>query len=391
MHLIAGGLLDRQIYLLARFLGSSVSSLAGCCRALLMGAFHLSFQMKNQKILSAIYAIAALASGAAALADTVGTKDGSTIQGKIIRVSGGVLEIETTFAGVLKIPQANVASMSTDSPVFVRYEGGNTIQGAVSTAAGGEVRVAGPGAWGTGSVGQVAAVWVNPSDSPETKAAEAAKRAWAYEASVDVLGTTGNTHSSSAAVGFGATLSSPQDKLSFYAAYARAVQDGKTSTDNAKGGVDYAAFFTDRNSWYVREEIGTDRIKDLSFYSNTAAGLGYSVIKEPKHELTFRSGLAYRYEDYKVMDKLSTPALDLAILHNYTLEHWRIANKLVFLPSLQDFSNYRIQHDSFIEMPLAASQWKIRIGLSNDYVSIPQPGKEKLDTTYYTKFLLNWK
>jgi hypothetical protein len=91
------------------------------------------------------------------------------------------------------------------------------------------------------------------------------------------------------------------------------------------------------------------------------------------------------------MDKLSTPALDLAILHNYTLEHWRIANKLVFLPSLQDFSNYRIQHDSFIEMPLAASQWKIRIGLSNDYVSIPQPGKEKLDTTYYTKFLLNWK
>ncbi len=324
-------------------------------------------------------------------ADTVGTKDGSTIQGKVLRVSGGVVEIETAFAGVLKIQQSSVATLSTDAPVYLRYTGGNTIQGAVSTAAGGEVRVAGPGAWGTGSVDAVEAVWTDPADSPEAKAAAAAKRAWAFEASVDVVGTQGNTDSLATSVGFAATLAGPNDKLAFYAAYSRAELEDETSADNAKAGVDYSAFFSPRASWYVREEIGTDKIKELDFYSNTAAGLGYAVIRESNQELTFRAGIAYRYEAYDVGENISTPALDLGLIHSYTAKTWKLGNKITFLPSLEDFANYRIQHDSHLELPLASTQWKIRIGVANDYVSEPQVGKKKLDTTYYTKFLLSWK
>ena len=141
----------------------------------------------------------------------------------------------------------------------------------------------------------------------------------------------------------------------------------------------------------MREEIGTDRIKELDFYSNTAAGLGYAVIKESNQDLTFRGGLAYRYESYEYGEDISTPALDLALIHSYTAKNWKLGNKIVFLPSLEDFANYRVQHDSFLELPLAASQWKIRLGVANDYVSEPQVDKKKLDTTYYTKFLLQWK
>ncbi len=357
--------------------------------------------MNTQKLLVGLGLAAALTGASQLQADTIGTKDGSTIQGKVLHVTGGIIEIETAFAGVLKIEQTSVISLATDTPVYLRYQGGNTIQGAVSTAAGGEVRVAGPGAWGTGKVDAVEAVWIDPADSPESKAAAAAKRAWAFEASVDVMGTQGNTNSLATSFGFAATLAGPEDKLQFYATYTRATQEvttgtppvkeDETSADNAKAGVDYSAFFTPRLSWYAREEIGTDKIKDLEFYSNTAAGLGYSVIREPKHELTFRSGLAYRYESYKYGDDLSTPALDLGLIHSYSGKNWRIGNKLTFMPSLEDFANYRIQHDSFFEVPLASTQWKVRLGIANDYVSEPQAGKKKLDTTYYTKFLLNWK
>ncbi len=346
-------------------------------------------QSRNLLVGATLAAGLALVPGLAA--DTVGTKDGSTIQGKVLRVSGGVVELETAFAGVLKIQQANVTSISTDAPVFLRYQGGNTVQGAVSTAAGGEVRVAGPGAWGTGPVDQGEAVWTNPSDSPEAKAAASAKRAWAFEASVDVIGTQGNTDSLATSVGFAATLAGPNDKLAFYAAYSRAELEGETSADNAKAGIDYSAFFSPRTSWYVREEIGTDKIKELDFYSNTAAGLGYAVIRESNQELTFRAGLAYRYEAYDVGSNISTPALDLGLIHAYTAETWKVGNKITFLPSLEDFANYRIQHDSHLELPLAATQWKIRLGVANDYVSEPRAGKKKLDTTYYTKFLLSWK
>ncbi|MFT3830212.1 MAG: DUF481 domain-containing protein [Opitutaceae bacterium] len=357
--------------------------------------------MKNLRLLLASLALTGAAVSPSLVADTIGTTDGSTIQGKIVRASDGVVEIQTAFAGVLKIQQANIASLSTDTPVFLRYKTGNTVQGAVSTAAGGEVRVAGPGAWGTGPINAVEAVWVDPADSPEAKAAAAARRTWAFEASVDVMGSQGNTNSLATSVGFTATLAGPQDKLLFYGAYTRATQEvttgtppvteDETSADNAKAGVDYSAFFSERASWYVREEIGTDKIKDLDFYSNTAAGIGYAVIKKPTQDLTLRGGLAYRYEAYALSDDISTPALDLGLLHTYSTPKWRLINKLVFLPSLENFSNFRLQHDSALELPLATGRWKIRLGVANDYVSKPQPGKEKLDTTYYTRFILSWK
>ena len=67
-----------------------------------------------------------------------------------------------------------------------------------------------------------------------------------------------------------------------------------------------------------------------------------------------------------------------------------MTNSLTFVPSFEDFANYRAIHDSFFEMPLVASKWKLRIGLSNDYTSEPAPGTEAMDTTYYTRFVLSW-
>lgn len=350
--------------------------------------------MNTCNYLAGLVLAAALTGALPLAADTVATKDGSTIQGRILHVSGGVVEIETAFAGILKVQQASVISLATDSPVCLRYQGGDTVQGALSTVSG-EVRVAGPGAWGTGAVSNVEAIWIKDTDSPESKAAAAARRNWAFEASVDVVGTKGNSDSMATAVGFGATLAGPTDKLAFAVAYTRAEQgkgdQKKTNTNNAKGAVDYSAYFTPRSTWYVREEVGTDRIKDLSFYSNTAAGIGYAIIRKPREELTARAGLAYRYEDYSGIDSIGTAALDLGLAHSYTGSYWRIGNKLTYMPSLENFANYRIQHDSFLELPLASTKWKVRLGLANDYNSEPKPGKEKFDTTYYTKFLLSWR
>jgi hypothetical protein len=325
-----------------------------------------------------------------AVADTVETTDGSRLQGRILKVEGGVIEIETAFAGVVKVDQSKVVSFSTDNPVFLRFQGGNTVQGPVA-AVGSEVRVSAPAASGQGAVSTVEAVWLTSDQSPEARAARAALRSWAYEASADVLGKTGNSKSIASALGFQALLASPSDRLRFYANYARSEQDGAVTVNQARGGIDYSNNFSGRYSWYVREEIGTDKIQNLDFYSNTAAGFGYDVIKESNQTLTFRGGLAYRYESYKSGANVSAPALDLALIHDYSADTWKVGNRLTFLPSLEDFSNFRVLHDSFFEVPLAAGPWKLRLGVGNDYNSEPQPGKKKLDTTYYTKFVLSWR
>ena len=59
--------------------------------------------------------------------------------------------------------------------------------------------------------------------------------------------------------------------------------------------------------------------------------------------------------------------------------------------NLNYFANYRVHHETTYEMPITASLWKLKTGISNDYTSKPQPGVERLDTLYFTSLILNWK
>lgn len=333
---------------------------------------------------------AALFAAGSLAADTIQTTDGATIVGKITKVDGGVIEIDTAFAGTLKVKQSAVASFSTDAPVTVRFKDGNTVIGTVSGAAG-EVKVTGGSVAATGSVENVTDAWLVGQDSPETRALKAGARKWRFEASADVMGKSGNSDNFASALGFKATLAGPQDKLEFYASYARSEQDGNVTADQARGGIDYQSNFSGKYSWYVREEISTDKIQGLDFGSNTAAGIGFDLIKKDNQVLTFRTGLAYRYESYENGTDISAAALDLAFIHDLTGATWKIGNRVTLLPTIEDFGVFRLLHDSFYETPIAASQWKLRVGIANDYNSEPLPGKEKLDTTYYTKFVLGWE
>jgi putative salt-induced outer membrane protein YdiY len=323
-------------------------------------------------------------------ADTIRTKDGSTLNGKILKVDGGVVEIETAYAGVLKVNQTSIESFSTDAPVTVRFKDGNTVIGTVAGSAG-QVRVDGGSVSATASVDNVTDAWLPGTDSPEVRQMKANARKWQFEASVDVMGKSGNSDNLASSLGFRATLAGSEDKLQFYANYARSEQDSNTTADQARAGVDYQSSFGGKYNWYVREEISTDKIQGLDFGSNTAAGIGFDVLKNDHQVLTFRTGIGYRYESYENGTDVSAAALDLALIHDYTGSNWKLGNRVTIMPTIEDFGVFRLLHDSFYETPIAASQWKLRLGLANDYNSEPLPGKKELDTTYYTKFVLGWE
>lgn len=112
-------------------------------------------------------------------------------------------------------------------------------------------------------------------------------------------GKSGNKSQLATAFAFRATLAGAQDTLQFYTGYDRQVSDGDKSADQFKVGVDYANNFASHKSWYVRNEGGFDRIKDIELYDVAAAGLGYDLIKDAKQTLTGRAGLSFRYAGYK--------------------------------------------------------------------------------------------
>lgn len=323
-------------------------------------------------------------------ADVVETKGGARLTGKVVKIDGTQITLSTDYAGELKIKQSEVVSVETDAQYAVRLTGGTVMVGTVKTSPAGKVEIAGADGTITTSVDKIAATWTPGDKDPAIVALEPK---WSYEVSADITGKTGNSEQFGTAFSARAKRTSADDVLQFYTTYNRQKTDGETSADQFKAGVDYSNNFSGRKSWYVRDEAGYDRVKDIDFYNVAAAGLGYDFIKREKQILTGRAGVGHRFEDYgdPATEEVNSFGLDFGLHHEYQFANAKLVNDLTYTPAFEDFGNYRAFHESYFEIPLLHPNWKLRMGVSNDYTSQPGAGVEKLDTTYFTRFVLNWQ
>lgn len=324
------------------------------------------------------------------LADVVEVKGGARIVGKVSKIDGGAVVVATDYAGAITIKQSEVTSIVTDAPVAVRFANGTRIDGRIGSAGEGRVKVGNSEGEFTSDISKVAASWAAGGKDPQIVALD---RGWAYEAAVDVSGKNGNKSQLGTAASLRATLKGVADTLQFYTAYDRQVTDNQKSADQFKAGSDYQSNFSGRNSWYVRDEGGFDRIKDIELYNVAAAGMGFDFIKAPKQTLTGRAGLSFRYEGYKNprTTDVKSAGLDFGLSHRLEMSNSILVNRLTIVPAFEDFGNFRLAHESFYELPIASSEWKLRFGVANDYNSEPGRGVEKMDTSYFTRLVLNWR
>ncbi len=339
-------------------------------------------------------ALALVLAHAAPAADRVELTDGSVVLGRLVSAEAGKLKFETAFAGMIEIAQDQVRSFSTDAAVNVQLAAGSTVLGRVAMTDTGIAVVAADGQFNA-PTGKVAAVWRTGQDSPETRQLKErvaqAERKWAYEASVAITGRTGGSEKFAGVVGLKATLESASDKLIFALKAEQAEDNGVETANRQFASADYSAFYSAKSVWYVRTSLEKDSIKALDLRSDTSFGLGRKVIKDQAQDLELRAGVSYIYETYANGTKFDSPGLDFTLLHAYTFKTGKLNNVLSYTPAFKDFGNYRLHHETTFEMPITASLWKLKTGISNDFTSIPQPGVERLDTLYFTSLILNWK
>lgn len=370
--------------------------------------------MKTPKGIASLLLLAL--AGSVVSADVVETKDGARIVGKVTAIDGSSVAVDTAYAGTVKVKQSEVVLISTEAANNIRLSSGTVLQGTLAGSGGGVLTITGPDGSIQSSVDRIVATWAPGTKDPEVVALQ---RAWAYEAAVDVVGKTGNSEQLGTGFSFRAVLAGPQDKLEFYSAYDRQVTEGEISADQFKAGVDYQNSFAGHYSWYLRDEAGFDRVKLIEFSNIAAAGLGYDFIKKPKHTFTGRVGVAHRFESYRVdpeiygglvdparvggpvpedqarrlatKENVNSAGLDVGLAHALELKNFSIVTRISYVPAFNDFSDYRAQHETYIQLPLANPSWKVRVGVSNDYTSKAAVGRRRLDTTYFSRLVLTWK
>jgi len=321
-------------------------------------------------------------------ADTLTLSDGSILNGQILSIEGGKIVLNTAFSGEITVEQAQVVNVVTMEPVFVQ-SGATTIFGKVTTSADG-LRVTSDTSTLNTTVSAVDAVWREGDQSPE---ARALARNWSYNASFGLSGNSGNTDRFSVLGTFSATLTGPDDRLTFYGSYDRSETDGVKSSDELKGGVDYSRLISKKWGWYVRTELETDEAEDLDLRVTAAGGANYLWQDTENWDLELRGGLAYRHESFNDGTVNELPGLDLVLINTYVFTGvGTMKNILTYNPAFEDFGNYRAYHISTFEMPIGTGdKWKLRLGFSNDYNSRPVDDRKKMDTTYFTQFLLSWE
>ncbi|MEZ5274907.1 MAG: DUF481 domain-containing protein [Opitutaceae bacterium] len=320
-------------------------------------------------------------------ADTLTLSDGSILNGQIVRIEGGEITLSTAYAGELKVKQAQVTEIVTTEPVYVQT-GPSTVFGTVTTSIDG-LKVAADGADLTTTVPGVEAVWRTGDQSPQEKAMA---RNWSYSAALGMSGKSGNNDRFAVLANFNATLKGPDDKLTFYGSYDYSKENDNLTADELKGGVDYSRSLSKTLNWYVRTELESDDAENLDLRSTTAGGAGYVWKDTEAWRLELRGGLAYRYESFKDGTTNDVPGLDFVFLNTYTFTGvGKIKTVITWNPAFEDFGNYRFFHESVYEMPIGTgNKWRIQVGLANDYTSRPNGDLKKMDTTYFTRFVLEW-
>ncbi|MGA3007306.1 MAG: DUF481 domain-containing protein, partial [Opitutaceae bacterium] len=229
--------------------------------------------------------------GARVRADTVDTKEGAHLVGKITKVEAGSVYLHTDYAGDIVIKQSNVTRFATDKFIAVRLDSGQRIDGQVTPAPQGGLQIAGTNKTVTTDIRHVAATWNAYGEDPLLIAL---RGQWTYEAFVDANGETGNHNQLGTSGGMRAERKATYNDLQLYAKYNRQVTDGQKSADQFATGVDYSTNYSGRDSLYVRDDAGFDRVMGISFSEVAAGGYGYDFIKQPSHTLTGRAGLSYR-------------------------------------------------------------------------------------------------
>jgi hypothetical protein len=345
-----------------------------------------------KKLIGSVFALAL--SVFAGAADRIELVDGSIVLGKLLSAERGKFKVETAFAGTIEIAQDKIKGFATEEAVNVGFAAGRAVFGKIEPAAAGIKVVAAAGELAV-ATGEVAAVWRAGADSPEMRRLkeETAKkeRRWAYEASVAIAGRTGANEKFGSNLGFKATLESARDKFVFGLTAERAKDNGADTANRQTGFADYSAFYSRKNVWYARTALEKDKIKALDLRSTSAFGLGHKFIKTVRQDLEARLGASYLHESYTNGNRFDSPGLDAAVLHSYQFTRAKLLNALTYTPAFKNFSNYRLRHESSLELPMGLAFWKLKFGIANDYLSRPPAGTAPLDTTYFTSLLLNWK
>ncbi|MCM8538972.1 MAG: DUF481 domain-containing protein [Lentisphaeraceae bacterium] len=300
-------------------------------------------------------------------ADEVQLTDGSLLKGKVLKVFEDTLILKSDLIGKLEIKLKNVTSYRTDEKVTYKNLNGEMSEGLYNSKENERIRAL----W---SVGKDPEVFENK---------------WTRLLYLNAVKREGNKDEQNYDGGFEIKYLREFDTLTLYANFDHDTSNDNKTAEEYGWGIDYEKRFGEdlRHSWYARADWEKDRLKDLDLRTTYATGYGYYFIKEKGTLLRGRAGIQYRTEDFIEDDSEESIGLDFGLRFEKTLfENISWYTFVTYTPAFDDFSNFRLDHESGITVPLNTEvNLSLKAGVNHEYDSQAPEGTQDLDTKYFMR------
>lgn len=302
-------------------------------------------------------------------ADQIHLKDGSIIKGDITQVHKNTLSISSSSLGQISVKMGNVSSYKIDKKANVRFADGTEKTQTYNSQ----------------KDSPLSTLWLGKGD-PDVFTNKHETRIAA-----NINKSTGNTDESNLSISAKYSYLREFDTLSIGARYINNTSNDQRTTDEKAINVDYERRFGEQstNSWYARLEVLEDNIKDIKLRNTLALGYGLYLIKKDKTSLRLRSGLLFRDETHELDTSSDSQSIgvDFGLNFNTKLTDtiaWY--TDLNWSPLLEDFTDYRLTHESGISIPLSTDiPMFIKAGVNHQRNNRPAQSRSKLDTLYFMK------
>lgn len=307
----------------------------------------------------------------AASADEVVLRNGDRITGKLVNLSGGVLTIDTPYAGKVKLDMSQVDTFSTEEPVFLTI--GNSVVQAVVVA--GETDTVMFESDELLSAEPVALSRISGVAREKAPAVKVSGRV-----NIGASSTSGNTETDKVNANVEVVARSAQNRFTIGAIVNKAKDKGTQTESNSLGYMKYDHFVSKR--WYTFANMSgeNDKFKDIKLRTTIGLGTGYQLRESELTNVSFELGVNYVSTDFEVAEDQDYPAGRWAF--NFDRKLFGTATQLFHkhevFGALDDSGNLFARTQTGLRMPILAGM-NSTIQYNYDVDTKPATGRARED------------
>lgn len=315
-------------------------------------------------------------------ADEVLFRNGDRLSGKVMRLEGGKLTLQSDLAGELVVDMQNVRTFSTDAPIEIHFRDGTVVKQKAFASEGEEFTIERGEVLEAQRFAIADVVAINPR-----------KAKWTGDVTAGFTVTKGNSNTETGSLGINLVRRAEQDRITANGGYFFSRQedpdtgDKTTTQDEWFVALKYDYFLTKQFYSYANTRVERDKIADLNLRLIAGLGVGYQWIETADFNLSTEGGLAWLYEDYSDGDETDdqiSARLAYHIDKSFLNQRIKLFHDFEILPSLEDIpDDFFLTTQAGVRVPFTKVLFgEVKVILDHD--ATPAPGAEKTDTKYIT-------